>query len=423
MKTLLCVFTLLCLVGCSDHGHENTVISSSPETESLTPQEGDWVFELDLGEALLPFNFNLTLNNSSAPTASIVNHEEVIEITDIQFRNDSAYFKLPVFDSEFKARIISETELEGVWCNYLKGPDYQIPFSGRWGDKTRFDGVHEHSIDITGKWEVDFSTDDPGAYKAIGNFTSTEEHVFGTFITETGDYRYLDGAMNGNEINLSCFDGSHAFLFKGTLEGDSITGGTFWSGNHWKTNWVAVKNEEFTLRDPYSLTYLVDGYDKLAFSFPDLEGNMVSLSDDKYRDKVTIVQVMGSWCPNCYDESEYYASLYDQYHDLGLEIIALCYEKNATAEEACEVITKLKNHLNCNYDFLFAGKADKAETSASLPMINELISYPTSIVIDRSGKIRAIHTGFYGPGTSDYYTRYTEEFSMLIDKLIREGSL
>ena len=123
-------------------------------------------------------------------------------------------------------------------------------------------------------------------------------------MTETGDYRYLEGNMYNNTLYLSSFDGTHLFLFKATLIDDRLTG-VFYSGSHWEEPWVAVKNQDMELTNPDSLTYLKEGYNKLAFTFPNTNGDSISLTDDKYIGKVVIVNIMGPWCPNCKDETAY----------------------------------------------------------------------------------------------------------------------
>ena len=238
-------------------------------------------------------------------------------------------------------------------------------------------------------------------------------------MTETGDYRFLEGNVYNDSIYLSCFDGSHLFLFKALLKQDSLIG-TFWSGTHWEEPWVAVRNESFELTNPDSLTFLKEGYSELAFTFPNIDHDNVSLKDEKYNGKVVIVNIMGPWCPNCKDETAYLTQLYNKNHEKGLEIIALSFDKSDDFETSKQNIIKLKTFFNADYDFLIAGKADKIATAKSLPMLDHIMSYPTTVFIDKKGKIRKINTGFYGPATGAYYTRYVEQTNEFVTKLLAE---
>lgn len=415
MKLYFYFFLALLFVQCGSIDESDSNAETNSSTSRLLP--GNWVFQLNLGDAILPFNAKV-VEGTHGLQLNILNDTEIIEVTEVRQKDDSVWFVMPVFDSEFVGVVLEDGSISGQWNNYIKG-DYQMPFVAYPGEETRFEGKHTNA-DIGGKWRVTFSPNTDDSTMAIGQFFVDDTHTYGTFLTETGDFRFLDGAVIDDELWLSCFDGSHAFLFNAVLNGDSLVDGKFWSGTHWFENWAAVRDSTFELRDPYAITYLNEGYKRMEFAFPDLSGDTVSIGDSLYDNKVVIVQIMGSWCPNCYDECKFYSTLYDQYHENGLEVVALCYEKSEKFEDATAVISKMVTNLNCQYKFLVAGYADKQRTSESLPMLNEVISYPTSVIIDKTGAIRNIHTGFYGPGTGDYYTRYIEEFTMLIEKLLAE---
>ena len=246
------------------------------------------------------------------------------------------------------------------------------------------------------------------------------QQVQGTFLTETGDYRFLEGVVDGSTLKLSCFDGEHAFLFIADLSGGDSLSGTFWSGNHWEEPWWAVTDPEAELRDPTELTYLRKGFENFSFSFPDLNGDPVSLNDERYQGKVVIVQIMGSWCPNCLDETKLYKKWYDRYQEQGLEIIGLAFERSqGDMALARQNVQRLKDKLGLEYKILIAAADhDKDAADKALPMLNHVLSYPTSIFIDREGQVRKIHTGFNGPGTGVYYSRFVEEYEAFLEKLL-----
>ena len=338
---------------------------------------------------------------------TIYNGEEAIEAHEVGWKEDSLFVQLPHFNSELHARMVGEGELEGVWRNFAKGPDYAIPFVAT-ARASGCPGSEEDVPSLEGRWATTFS-DDEDEWPAIGEFRQQGAMLQGTFLTETGDYRFLEGCVSQDKFRLGTFDGAHAFLFSGSILQDGTLEGTFYSGNHYSARFVAEKDENARLRSADSLTYLKEGYDKFAFSFPDLDGNMVSLEDERFRDKVVIVQIMGSWCPNCLDESRLFAEWYNRYHDQGLEVVALAFERSDDFEQAKKAVERFRKPLEADYPFLIAGVASKQSAAEKLPMLNHVMSYPTSIFIDREGNIRKIHTGFSGPGTGKHYEAFVEK--------------
>ena len=268
-----------------------------------------------------------------------------------------------------------------------------------------------------------FSPNTEDSYKAKGLFKDGPDNkISGTFLTETGDYRFLEGALDGNRLNLSCFDGAHAFLFDGEVKNDSITSGMFYSGNHYSEPWVAVRNENFELTDPNTLTYLKEGFDEIEFTFPDLSGKSVSLNDDRFKDKAVIIQIMGSWCPNCLDESKYLSQFYRDNKNDNFEIVALAFENAKTIEKVTANLNRLKERIGIDYPILIAqtGSASKKLAAEKLPMLNHILSYPTTIFIDKKGTVRKIHTGFSGPATGDKYEKFKHEFERFVETLSNE---
>jgi len=53
-------------------------------------------------------------------------------------------------------------------------------------------------------------------------------------------------------------------------------------------------------------------------------------------------------------------------------------------------------------------------------MLNKVVSYPTTIFIDKKGKVRKIHTGFNGPATGDKYIAFKEDFESFVEMLLGE---
>lgn len=386
-------------------------------------EEGMWSFEMDLGTEKLPFYCEYRAQDTSF---TIINATERIVCKPVCFTGDSIYFTTPVFQNIFRLKKNSNASLEGYWYNTSKGPDYKIPVKAA----TTNERPSTYSLPtVSGqKWEVRFGTGD-NSEPAIGVFNwfekldknSSQSPMTGTFMTETGDYRFLEGKIGNGLFYLSCFDGGHAFLFKGRYNDkrDSIYG-EFYSGIHHQDIWVAKRNDLTKLRNPDSITVLKPDYEGMAFNFPNLKGEMVQYPSKRFEGKVTIVEIMGSWCPNCMDQTRFMQRIKEKYESKGLEVVALCFERSADFEKSVAAVNKMRTNLGANYEFLIAGTANKNDASKVLPMLSCICSYPTTIYIDKKGKVRKIYTGFYGPSTGLYYNHYTEQTENFIASLLME---
>ena len=395
---------------------------SNQEAKEIPQEEvtGKWRGLIHMQEQEMPFNFEIT-GSGEELSMKILNGEEVLEINELEWKGDTLLMPMHIFDTEIKA-VVESGSMKGFWTkNYAE--DYALPFTAS-RDTFRFpEPVEAPQADISGKWAVTFLGENgTDSSQAVGIFEQKGQQLSGTFLTPTGDYRYLEGKVEGDQLYLSAFDGEHAFLFKGTVDkqDQEQLSGTFWSGKSWNEKWVARRDSTASLPDPNTLTHLKEGYEKLAFEFPDLEGNMVSLDESAYQDKVVIVQLFGTWCPNCMDETKFLADWYRKNKDKDVEIIGLAYEKKDDYEYARKRVQRMVDRMDVGYDFLIAGTADKEAAAKTLPMLNHVMSFPTTIFIDKEGNVRKIHTGFSGPGTGEYYTRFVDEFHLFTKKLLEE---
>lgn len=380
--------------------------------------QGSWRFAFNVEGNQLPFNAEIVEEDGKFIFYAI-NGEERIRAEYFTVKKDSIRIQLPIFNTELAGIIESDECIKGTFYDHSRKGAYQISFTALKNPETRFAPVQAPTVNAEGKWRVEFGPGSDHEYMAIGEFRQEGNRAFGTFLTTTGDYRFLEGNVSGDSLLLSCFDGSHVFLFKAKINDDRLEG-DFWSGNHWVENWVGTRDDDFELPDPNSLTFLKPEYSKVDFSFENMAGEVVSLSDSLYTDKVVIVQIMGSWCPNCKDETAYLVSLYNKLHDQGLEVISLAFEKSDNKETNLRSLKRLKDHFDVPYPILLAGKASKSEAAEKLPMLNHVLSFPTSIYIDRSGEVRRIHTGFSGPGTGEYYSEFVEETDRFVTQLLIE---
>ncbi|WP_340198490.1 peroxiredoxin family protein [Ascidiimonas sp. W6] len=376
---------------------------------------GVWRAELVIKEGVsLPFIFEIHHKNKW----SFYNAQETIIVDEISIKNDSVQVQFPVYEGYIKARI-KDSVLTG---HFIKPSlDRIVPFRATLGKTKRFQSK-KPEVQLSGNWETVFSDQcDTCRYVAKGTFKQVEGVVTGTFRTTTGDYRYLEGVVSGDSLKLSTFDGAHAFLFEAVVT-DSTMQGTFYSGNHFEEPFYGKRNETFELADEDSLTYLKSGFNKFYFEFPDANGKIISLDDPKFKNKVVLIQILGSWCPNCLDETKYYSSYYRNNKNDNLAFVGLAFEYAKTPEKAFKSIHRLTEKIKVPYPILLAqyGTVDKKEAQKKVPMLNQVLSYPTSIFLDKQGVVRRIHTGFNGPATGEKYTLFKKDFESFLTKLLQE---
>ncbi len=369
----------------------------------------------------LPFNFDVKTIGSRQQMV-IHNGDERFKVTDIKTKGDSVFIHMPLFNSEFKLKFAGKG-LKGQWIKHLADKDAVMGFSAVPNISWRFFKDAKPAFNVSGRWSAIFDKGTPGEEKLVGEFKQSGPKLTGTFLSISGDYRYLEGSVNGNQLYLSCFDGGHAFLFTAKItNAKTISDGMYYSGLSGLDKWGAVKDANAKLPDAYSLTVLKPGYKKIAFTFKDINGRKVSLTDSRFKNKVVIVQILGSWCPNCMDETNFFvSSYYKKYHKKGVEIIGLAYERTTDFAKSQKTLQQLKTHFNIPYPLVITGYTpSKGDPEKSLPMLADFKGFPTTIIIDKKGDVRKIHTGFSGPGTGVYYTQFIDEFDKLTDNLLSE---
>lgn len=370
---------------------------------------------------VLPFLMEVKYDSEQSFYIEIINGEERIPVREIRYGRDKATAKdtiwmdFPVYDSYIKA-IYEENIMEGTWhVNYRD--NYSIPFKAYYGQDHLFTTDEEEPVtDLTGRWETTFEVGTEDEYPAIGEFEMDGINISGTFLTETGDYRYLNGQMIGDKFFLSTFDGAHAFFFKGKVMEDGSLAGLFRSGKHYTTSWIASRNSEATLTSPYQLTKMLDETEPISFSFQNTEGKEVTLNDPEYQGKIKLVQIMGTWCPNCKDETKFLKNFVAEQNDDVIEVIAIGFEKYKDTDKAISSLKRFKEKWEIPYEVLYGGPSEKEEASRSFPMLNKIISYPTILFIDGNNIVRKIHTGFSGPATSGYEV-FRKDFYDTINEL------
>lgn len=389
------------------------------------PEKGIWRGEIQLNdnaeESMLPFIFKWEKNSDEKNVIYIYNADEKIKVDEITFAGDSVFIKLPVFKDEIRASIKNSKHLSGTYTHEGSKSKYSMPFKASFNEKNRFfiqnNETGIKNLNITGRWEITVDNGNGKTEKMAGEFHQENTKLTGTFLTTTGDFRYLEGVVSGGNLYLSAIDGTHTILIKAKIiNNELIENGLIIGGPKWKDKWTAIKNDSYKLPEATGITKIREGTKEINFTFTDLSGARVSLSNDKYKGKPVIIQIMGSWCPNCMDETRLFNELYDVYDSKGLKFIALCFETN-DFEVSKVRIQRFVNQLGAKYDFLYAGEVGSS-ISESLPFIEKINGYPTTLYLDKNHNIVKVYTGFSGPATGIHYYDLKTEIMKTIESLL-----
>lgn len=384
-------------------------------------QQGVWKAHLVRADGnRIVFNFEVQ-HNKGKTVLYILNAAERMKVDNITRSGDSLFIQMPVFESQFRIKLVTGKKMEGRWIRgSSKGP-IQMPFVAEAGN-TRFPVAQQAMYNITGRWAAFFKQQHAAADTTVGEFVQRGNTLSGSILTSTGDYRYLGGVVSGDTLKLSTFDGIHAFLFTAKINSDhSITGGDFYSGPTGHEVWTATKNTKASLPNDAAM-YLKPGESRLNFSFRDLNRKPVSINDARFKNKVVVIQIMGSWCPNCMDETAFLSEYYKKNRQRGVEVIGLAYEYSTDFERSRASLQKFKDRFDVQYPILITGVTvtDEQRTEKTLPQVTSIKSFPSTIFIDKTGKVVKLHAGFAGPGTGQHYEELKKEFGETIDGLLNE---
>jgi len=352
----------------------------------------------------------------------LINGAERIRVSDVKVTDGELTATFPGYENTLRAKI-NRDSLEGsVTLIKAGGKEQVIPLVAKRGEAYRFHAKSStDNADVDGTWDTTFTNEKGETTKAILLLEQSHDRVTGSAMTPTGDHRFLEGQMHGDELQLSTFAGGLAYLYKLKIGADGALEGDYWQGLASHEKVVAHRDDAATLDGAGKQTTLRDTAQAFAFTFPDVDGKPVSLSDERFRGKVVLVTLGGTWCPNCHDEAQFLLPFYREHRDQGFEIIALMFERHGDFATAARAVRHYRDDLQIDFPTLIAGLSETDEASKALPMLSQVYGYPTSILVDRKGVVRSIHTGFAGPATGRHHDECVKEFSEQVERLLTES--
>lgn len=423
LNTLIVLTAMLFISACEQSQPTITVESDKKENKPLTQSHeisGLWRGVLASPGGELPFGIDIIKTNG-VYTAKIINGPERVDTSSVEFNDKQVTINFEWYDARIKAQLSEDGKtMTGQWSKTAPEKISKLDFSAIKDAKHRFNQElnSENRSAVSGNWEVVF-TDESGQDKAVAELSQEGKIVNGTFLTPTGDYRYLSGSANNNKLMLSAFDGAHAFLFSAQLENNTLNG-DFWSRDSYHATWIAHKSDDTSeyLPSGWEMNKVTTVDNTVSFAFENLAGKVVQLSDERFAGKAVLVNLFGTWCPNCNDEAPVLAKFYDKYNSQGLEIVGLAFEFTEDPVRDKKQIKRFKQRHKINYPLLLAGVNDKDKATKVLGFLDKVKSYPTTLFLDKNHQVVNIHTGFSGPGTGEHYTELIQELEKEILALL-----
>jgi thiol-disulfide isomerase/thioredoxin len=354
-------------------------------------------------------------------SAYVVNGVDTARFTSVkEISPDSIQLSFEHYDSHIYAKVDHNGNLHGRWEKRLAGGVYEpVLFSAKPSQTDKRYPNHNKLSILDGEWSVIFTKEDGSFYPAIGIFSASDAQLNGTFLTETGDYRFLEGVLRADStFILSDFDGGHAFRFSGKLLQNGSISGDFYSRKTYHETFTGIRQSQ-NLQDPFKIAKILKPDESVSIKFPDVDGKIVSIDEEPYKNKPLIVYLFGSWCPNCADLSKMLKALYENtYQNSDLQILALAFEYTGEFSSDAEMVKRYKSRFNLPWDALVAGTSDKEAASDLLPFIEKVTSFPTTFFLNKQHKIEAVHVGFRGPGTGAYHELEKQAFINQINALL-----
>lgn len=396
--------------------------SAAPAAAASIPP-GAWSAWLDSPGGELPFELFFASSAEGKLQCHLGASAQAERIAVAELEGQQLRLGITHYDAQLQASLSADgSALDGLWTKRRSATEFaQLPFHARLGAVPRFAQVEQaadasQGARFNGRWAVRFASQNEPAVGLFG--VAADGLAVGTFLTSTGDWRQLRGRVAGERLLLSAFDGAHALLFDARLGADGALSGEFWAGDKHHDTWTGTLDPGAALADGFAEVHADTRVRFDDLSYLDLEGQPVSMADPMFGGKVRVVQLMGSWCPNCSDESLLLGELDAKYRNQGLLVIGLGFEVTGDVERDARQlkIHAARHHLR--YPVLLAGKADRAEAAKAFPLLDRIKAFPTTLFLDSAGNVRAVYSGFSGPATGPEYEKLRASFESTIQQLL-----
>jgi len=376
---------------------------------------GLWDATVKVKDLEVPFRFEIS-GDGSKISASFFNGDARFPSSSGSYSNGALLLNWDYTASKLEATV-NDGIIEGKFTRVGRDDTSVYPFQAR-----RFTPSPLSSDDvpsIAGLWVIPTtSPKGESAWQFIVRQSGPE--VTAAILRIDGDTGALQGTYKDGRFLLSHFSGARPSVFEVKLLPD----GTLDILQNGKTKYTATRSAEAKAKglpepsDPSKFTSVKDPTKPFTFEFTDLQGRSVSNNDARFQGKVVLINITGSWCPNCHDEAPFLAALYKKYRSQGLEIVALSFEEAAQLKDP----TRLRAFIGkygIEYTVLVGG--EPAEAKDKLTQAVNWSAWPTTFFVGRDGLVRGAHAGFPSSGSGELFTKAKEDFVAEVENLLAEN--
>ncbi len=411
MKRLLAVLVAT-LVVVPITGRAQTPASAKGYGEAGQAPTGLWDAAVIVNGLEIPFRFEIA-GNGSQVSGWFFNGDEKVLSTGGTFENGSLVLKFDHYATSVEATLVNG-RLAGT---YTRATGFYPFYAKRFAPPAAFPNEVPA---IDGLWQIGGVKSNKGeaAWRFIVRQAGAE--VTAAILRVDGDTGALAGTYRNGKFIVSHFSGARPLVLELTPTKD----GNLEIVRNREEKMIAVRATEAKLKDvpeptdPSRHSSVKDPTEPFKFAFPDVTGKVLSNSDQRFRNKVVIVSISGSWCPNCHDEAPFLAELYRKYRGKGLEIVALSFEEEAQKAKGYPRLLAFNKRYGVDYPVVLAG--DQADLADQVPQIHNLNSFPTTIFLGRDGLVRGVHAGFAGAASGVFHDNAKEEITATVERLLAE---
>jgi thiol-disulfide isomerase/thioredoxin len=380
--------------------------------------EGTWDATVTMNNVSVPFRMEIDGTGADVHSYFFNGDDRVNPSSIGTFQNGSLVLAFDSYATQLEATLKGGI-LTGT---YGGGSGNPYAFQAKRHDPSLVASSDQHAPDISGLWEIQVkSPKGESAWHFVVNQKGAK--IDAAILRVDGDTGTLSGNFKDGKFFLSHFTGERPFYVEVTPQSDGSLQLQI-ASFHDTQNSVALRPAEARARnlappdDPTQHTKVKDPAQPLRFSFPDMNGRIVSSTDEQFQGKVVLVNITGSWCPNCHDEAPLLEELYQKYRGHGLEIVALDFEPAEQLKSLSRARAFIKRY-GIEYTYLIAG--EPSQMNEKIPQVENLNAWPTTFFIARNGLVRTIHTGFTSRASGELDSRLKDDVRNEIGQLLSEN--